>query len=155
MGDSNLSICQLCKEPVWNFICPDCIAKGINSFLPSHFSDSFRQFHSSFMSHFSDSGFSKNTCLSCKTESLAACPYCYTSEVHSWLENENAPMAEKFMSVFSFGFDNHTFQNSNTIPIKGDVKEEEFGVCDECGEYADELMFLEGEWICKGCGKTI
>ncbi len=30
-------------------------------------------------------------------------------------------------------------------------KEAEFGVCDECGEYTEELMLMEGAWICKKC----
>lgn len=28
---------------------------------------------------------------------------------------------------------------------------EEFGICDECGEYAEELRLLNGRWICIEC----
>jgi len=28
---------------------------------------------------------------------------------------------------------------------------EEFGVCDECGDYTDELALVEGAWICRAC----
>jgi len=28
---------------------------------------------------------------------------------------------------------------------------EEFGVCDECGDYTEELVLIEGNWLCRGC----
>jgi len=30
---------------------------------------------------------------------------------------------------------------------------EEFGVCDECGEYTEELMLIESNWVCKDCSR--
>lgn len=152
MGDANLSICQLCKEPVWNFICPDCIAHGIKDFLPSNFVVGFTKFHQSFLSHFRNGGLPMNTCLECKSKELTVCPYCYTHEVHSWLGKRNKSMATQFMNIFSFGFnDKPSHLPVGTEPISTDVSREDFGICDECGEYTEELVLLGGEWVCKGC----
>ena len=30
---------------------------------------------------------------------------------------------------------------------------DEFGVCDECGEYTRELVLIDSAWICKGCSR--
>ena len=29
--------------------------------------------------------------------------------------------------------------------------DEEFGICDECGEYSDSLGLVNGRWICVIC----
>ena len=28
---------------------------------------------------------------------------------------------------------------------------DEFGICDECGEYTEELVLIEGSWVCREC----
>lgn len=32
-----------------------------------------------------------------------------------------------------------------------DSNSEEFGMCDECGDYTTRLYYVEGEWQCKTC----
>lgn len=27
----------------------------------------------------------------------------------------------------------------------------DFGVCDGCNDYTEELILAEGEWLCRGC----
>jgi len=31
------------------------------------------------------------------------------------------------------------------------MPKDEFGVCDECGEYTEELILIEGSWLCREC----
>ncbi|MBI4021061.1 MAG: hypothetical protein HY369_02370 [Candidatus Aenigmarchaeota archaeon] len=26
-----------------------------------------------------------------------------------------------------------------------------FGICDECGEYAKDVSYEDGEWVCRDC----
>ena len=30
---------------------------------------------------------------------------------------------------------------------------EEYGVCDECGEYTEELVLMDGSWNCRACSQ--
>jgi hypothetical protein len=154
MGDNNLSVCQICKEPVWNFICPDCIAPAVKDFLPSSFDRKFEEFHSSFLFPFRNSELRIAKCLECRRPAeFTVCPYCYTNEIHAWLVKINQPLADRFIKIFSFGFDRCRLLPRE--PITGDVGGEEAGICDECGEYSESLVLLDGEWICRDCGITI
>ncbi len=41
---------------------------------------------------------------------------------------------------------------NSTMEIRsGEIMKDEFGVCDECGEYTEALVLIEGTWICKDC----
>lgn len=33
----------------------------------------------------------------------------------------------------------------------GMAEKDEFGVCDDCGDYTEELVLIEGNWICNNC----
>lgn len=150
MNDRDLSVCQLCSEPIWTFICADCIGNGIRNFLPSHFTKKFNTFHKDLLSHFSSMD-ATNKCLQCKNPSeFTVCPYCYTNEVHTWLEKKNRPLAEKFIKIFSFGLDYDPLQK---FVLEEDSTQEssDMGICDECGEYGEELVSVDGEWVCKNC----
>jgi formylmethanofuran dehydrogenase subunit E len=35
------------------------------------------------------------------------------------------------------------------------VKEKDTGLCDECGEYTDELRFLGSKWLCERCAEDV
>lgn len=35
------------------------------------------------------------------------------------------------------------------------AEKDEFGVCDECGEYTEELVLIDGSWVCKGCSRMV
>ena len=42
----------------------------------------------------------------------------------------------------------------NELPYPADLleaEEEEFGICDECGEYTKGLVNNSGEWLCQNC----
>jgi len=40
------------------------------------------------------------------------------------------------------------------VPAQDMVEERnnpDFGICDECGEYAKSLVLHDGEWVCESC----
>ena len=141
--------CNICKEPAWNFMCMNCVAKDVDKFLPRKLSPQFQQFHRNFYTHFDSPQLILNGqvyCVNCKsTQESPICQHCYTREVHTWLEERNLSVARQFLKMFSFGgLEEHTAADNPSSEV-------EFGICDECGEYADELENVDGEWMCTEC----
>jgi len=151
-----VSMCQICKEPIWNFFCADCLSEEVRKWLPREMDNSFEDFHRQFTGYFHsnlDTGF--NWCLKCKgLKEASICPYCYTNEVVYWLKSLDATVANRFAQFFPFDFDkigHRALLRTTNPPIESDVKSKQFGVCDACGEYSDELECVEGEWVCADC----
>ena len=145
--------CNICKEPAWNFMCMSCVGKDVREFLPQKLRKSYMGFHNSFSSHFDSAQLVLNGavyCMNCRsTRESPVCPNCYTSEVFAWLEEKDSRLAKKFMKMFSFG-------RAPSLPAEdGEQQDEEYGICDECGEYTDELIPTDGEWICKECSPQL
>ena len=159
MGDSHLSLCQICKEPIWNFLCTDCLADGVKSWLPDHFLDAFEKFHQTFSFHFrkSPSEGQAERCIHCKKErEFVMCVFCYSNEVHHWLLRINEQAAKQFADLFDFDFERFgrdEFVRPDQIrPItEMENPRVDFGICDECGEYADELHPVDGMMLCREC----
>lgn len=143
--------CNICKEPAWNFMCMDCVARDIKEFLPHKLVKGFQGFHKSFYSHFDSGQLVLNGgvyCMSCRsTRESPVCPHCYTSEVFHWLQERDHKAAQKFARIFSFG------GRGDALEGDGPFSGEEQGICDECGEYAEELTLADGEWICRECAE--
>jgi hypothetical protein len=152
-----VSVCQICKEPIWNFFCPDCLAGDINKWLPSNMAEKFLKFHKQFSGYFhSNLDTTFNWCLSCKgLKESAICPYCYTNEVIYWLRARNPDMATKFAQLFPFDFEkigHKSLLKTESLPVGEEASDKkQLGICDVCGEYSDELICAEGEWVCDGC----
>lgn len=153
-----VSVCQICKEPIWNFFCPDCLADDIKKWLPNKLSTGFLSFHKHFSGYFhSNLNSAFNWCLNCKTQKEASiCPYCYTNEVIYWLKNKDASLATKFAQLFPFDFEkigHKEFFRTQINPITdSEPSKKRFGICDACGEYSDDLTCPFGEWVCPECG---
>lgn len=152
-------ICQICKEPIHNFVCIDCLAGDIKKWLPEHIVSRFLRFNEMFLEYFHyPHDHEVNTHhLVCNARGKSSiCLYCYINEVFQWLNIQNKRVAMKFIKLFSFGFEKKGFRDitkANPQPITELTKEgEEFGICDECGEYSDELRHIDGKWVCKECG---
>jgi hypothetical protein len=148
-GKMEALACNICKEPAWNFRCMDCMAKDVKEFLPGGLAKKFQGFHKSFYSHFDSAHLVLNGavyCVSCRsTKESPICPNCYTNEVYTWLEEKSPRLARKFIKMFSFG-------GPAELPAEDESPaEEEFGICDECGEYTEELVLADGEWVCREC----
>ncbi len=148
-------VCQLCREPIWNFLCIDCLSKNIEQWLPKTFSGQFMKFHTSVKTHFHTMvADNYEPCLDCSTMSeTPICPYCYTHEVYHWMAALNTDMARNFSKVFFF----YPFEGSEHLKSeRGPIEEMHnkkfgFGMCDHCGEHSDSLEQSEGEWHCEVC----
>lgn len=154
-----MPICQICKEPIWNFFCLDCLAEDIKGWLPVNLKPEFKKFQNQFITYFGlnlDAGTS--FCLNCKDRKEASiCPYCYSNEVISWLKMQDKGLAKKFKQIFPFDFEKighkeffrvHGFVKPIT---RNEVIKRRFGICDKCGEYNNNLRYKTGEWICESC----
>ena len=151
-----VSVCQICKEPIWNFFCPDCLAQDIKKWLPSKLAEGFLKFHNQFSGYFHSSlDTTFNWCLSCKgLKEAAICPYCYTNEVIYWLRARNQGIANKFARLFPFDFEkigHKSIIKSESQPVASNGHKKQLGICDDCGEYSEELACINGEWICDSC----
>jgi len=141
--------CNICKEPAWNFMCMDCVSKDIKEFLPKDLKNPFQGFHKGFYSHFDSSLLVLNGsvyCVKCKsTKESPICPQCYANEAFNWIEDKNPSIAKRFSQIFSF-----SNPLDSSVENRKD-REEDMGICDECGEYTDELVLSDGEWVCREC----
>ena len=151
-----VSMCQICKEPIWNFFCPDCLSRNIKKWVPENIRSSFEGFHKQFTAYFEsnlDNAF--NWGLKCKgLREASICPFCYMNEVIYWLKSVNTRLANVFARLFPFDFDkigHKALLKTINPPIDSEIKSMQVGICDTCGEYSDELECEEGEWICSDC----
>ena len=130
-------------------MCMSCVGRDVTSFLPKPMIKRFEGFHQSFSEHFDSAQLVLNgevNCVNCRsTKESPVCPNCYTLEVHSWLRERDSGLASKFKRMFSF-------TGQSNISPEGDFSDEESGICDECGEYTENLTLVDGEWICGDCG---
>ncbi len=156
-------VCRICKDPVWSYICPDCLAKDIKKWLPNTLRARFSAFSKAFVEHFG-SGHGSNPriyCIKCRKKSPAnICPFCYVTEIHEWLiENGQAELAQTLAGMLPMdhgwkGQSEHSarFWKDSIYPItQTETREYDEGICEECGEFSDKLEQVNGEWICRSC----
>ena len=162
--DMNVFVCQICKEPVTNFICPNRLATSMKDWLPSKIVDGFIRFHNVFLKHFNSEycsfGNVRSHCESknvicTESDRARVCAFCYITEVYEWLNHKNSAVAEQFLQIFSLGYKKVRYKFENKI-VRQAITEsrtwkKDSGICDECGEYSDELNIENGEWVCKAC----
>lgn len=150
-------MCRLCKEPIWNFLCVDCIGSNITQWLPEPQINDFKGFHHMFSSTFSLYGDVKNHCLHCKNYlTVPVCPYCYTNEVYQWLSQKDASLAQAFVMVFNFDFEGSGYKEFTGLqgiqPLEGEKREgSDEGFCEECECYSPDLHEKENKWTCESC----
>lgn len=148
------TICQICREPIWNFLCISCLSDDIKKWLPKAYSQTFGKFHQVIENHFFTSPDNYEPCLNCGLLSEAPiCPHCYTHEVYHWIKKQNRNLARNFSKIFFFyKFEGSELFKSSVPPVSEltNAKESQ-GVCDTCGEYADNLMKKDPGWTCESC----
>jgi len=134
--------CAICHEDI-GALCLTCTSHDIKAFLPVKLRKPFGQFHASF-SRTVTNGNGSVYCATCRSSSGSPmCPNCYTTEIKSWIGERNKAVAAKFSRTFSF--------QSEPLPEKRSREEESGGICDECGEYTEELVSESGEVVCSEC----
>lgn len=148
-----VSMCKMCKEPLWSFICSDCIAADLRSFLPARIAKDFGSFYKAFYVGFNSSGdTSFDTCLHCHAEKESSvCTFCFVNEICSWMKLRDGKLRS-----FMFHFEHEKFSsslfNDRWIPISRFMCDQRLeGLCEACGEYWEELACSDGRWVCADC----
>lgn len=153
MDNAEPVICKICREPIQNFICVDCVASDIHEWLPHRTSRKFSGFHREFLHHF-QSWTDLELCVGCKgINSTTICLYCYTREFFHWLRKRNPPLARKSIQVFFPLYEIAGNQRINEhrhehLELNDTGYSEE--LCDSCGEWAI-LKEHNSEWRCEHC----
>ena len=154
------TICRICLEPIYNFICVDCFAEQIEKILPERLKFSFNKFHNSLKENFSTNE-NLELCLKCRQQKdVAICPYCYFKEVFLWVVERDENYAEKIAEIFNFNFEKTEFRKSikvknwEPIIISESNEEFDFNVCEICGE-PKELRKIDGKWVCETCAEEL
>ena len=146
----DMSICQICKEPIWGFICPDCLASDIKAWLPKKLSIAFSTFNKDFVKHFNHDffGATKLPCLNCNQPKIShICTFCYIQEVVEWLNGKNSDLAKRLMKMMSITGPSEGFHPVTEFKTEGTDE----GVCEFCGLFSNELVLKDGKWVCKEC----
>lgn len=153
-----MSLCKICKEPIWGFFCLDCLAGDIEKLIPSSVKEHFKSFHKGFTFHFNnfiEPGF--EACLGCRSQKEGiVCPYCYINEVMSWISDSYPNLAKKLSSKLALNFDakkfDGAFRNTRLVPvIQNRCTLTDTGICERCEGYGETLMCSNGMWVCEGC----
>lgn len=157
----DVPVCQICKDPIWSFICPDCLGKDIGKWLPEGLSEKFSDFHNFIVKSFSPRAYKPIfvPCIKCKRKTVATiCPFCYIAETSQWLKEINADLSARLVKLLPLAKDWEISETGGCVwkngfrPITEMMCEgTEFGICDECGEYSDELVLENKKWVCRDC----
>ncbi|MEM5883157.1 MAG: hypothetical protein QXQ77_02870 [Candidatus Aenigmatarchaeota archaeon] len=153
-------ICRICFEPIINFLCTDCLGETISRWLSienNNLLAEYQAFHFFLKNFFSSD--EQEFCVKCKRKTnTILCPYCYTNEVFWWIFSKNVKLAKKFTHLFNFDFLGTGFfvhektRNLSPIIINEDQENlDEIGICEACGQVAENLKKKNGTWLCESC----
>lgn len=153
-------ICRLCLEPIYNFICVNCLGKSVSRWLSkmsSSLLSGFQKFHNFLLNNFS-SDQNHEFCIKCKnTIDTVICPYCYVKEIFWWVFDEDTTLAKKFAKQFNYDFMGLGYlpnlKTRNLMPPAIVVKGErsDIGICESCGQVSYDLKEKNGSWLCESC----
>jgi hypothetical protein len=150
-----LAVCQICKYPVWSYICPDCLSREISGWLPRKLSGEFRTFNRSFLQHFSsvESNLTRVRCIRChKLKEATLCSFCYMTEAFHWLHERNRALAKTLFMALPLDSSIMASQDWKEIrPISYEEEERGEGICEECGEFSEQTSLVNGRWVCDSC----
>ena len=88
--------CMLCKEPITNPLCPDCLTQAVEQWLGTVAPDRAEALKNAIAHPDSDTG---AKCIRCNKH-FNLCTYCYSKEVFNWLRYGELQM--QFMHIFPF-----------------------------------------------------
>lgn len=153
-------ICKMCLEPIFNFICINCLRDGVQNWLgsikPSLLKE-FSAFHQQILNHFS-SNENQEKCMKCKkTIDTVLCPYCYEKEVFWLIFSKDVRLAKKFAKLFNFDFlgtgylPTVTTRNLEPIILVDKKRNSDMNICENCGQTSDDLKEENGAWLCETC----
>ncbi len=154
-------ICKLCFEPIFNLLCINCMSKSISSWLSSlnpKLSKEYKKFHKKILKKFSSEE-NVEKCIKCRENiDTALCPYCYANEVFWWLFYRDIKVAQRFVKLFNFDFfgagylpDDYKKRELKEVIITDKEEIAQEGICENCGEYSEDLKEKNGLWLCEVC----
>ena len=152
--EGEATVCQLCREPIWNFLCIDCLSKDIGKWLPQEYAEQFKEFHSTIKKYIHTTPDNFEPCLTCSLLNESPfCPHCYTHEVYHWIREVNFDLARNFSKIFFFyKFEGSEFLKSDAEPISQTINKRPLaGLCDSCLEYSEGLEEDNRGWVCEVC----
>ena len=88
--------CVLCKEPVTNPVCQDCLAEAIEQWLHEAAPEKIASLHEE--TEMIKSPYGVN-CIRCK-QAFEICTYCYTRHIFNWLHDGKLQL--EFLEFFNF-----------------------------------------------------
>ena len=153
-----VAVCQICKYPVWSYICPDCLSREIGKWLPRELSSEFREFNRSFLAHFTsiESNLTQTRCLHCHTmKETTLCSFCYVTEVFHWLHEKDRGLAKTLFMALPLDSSLKATSGmrsewSEIRPISYAENGSAERICEECGEYS-QTQESEGRRLCSVC----
>ena len=154
-------ICKLCLEPIFNYICFNCLENSVKKWLSGisqELLSKFEKFSQDLKNHFGSSA-EEEKCMICwKKAEMIACPYCYSKEVFDFLSLHDKNLAESFIRNFNFDFlkvghSSESILTKNLLPIIIVNKKEnsDINICENCGNQSDDLKEVNGSYICEVC----
>jgi hypothetical protein len=153
-------ICRLCLEPIYNFICINCLQKSVFQWLSKidqKLANEIQAFHSSLLDKFS-SDINHEFCVKCKnTVNTVICPYCYVKEIFWLIFDKNIKVSKSLAKLFDFDFLGTGYlpvtkvRNLNPVIITYKKPKSDFNICDSCGQISEDLKEVNGNWICETC----
>lgn len=155
-------VCKLCYEPIFNFICFDCLERDTERFLnlvSPELLNEFQTLQFSISTHFSFP-YSQEKCIKCNNQiSTPICPWCFINEVYFWLLEKDYLLAKFFSRMFNFDFLGTGYpgiipnmvRKFEPVIISERTERTDIGICDNCGQSVSELFEIEGNWVCESC----
>jgi len=145
------TICQLCREPIWNFLCTECLGNKVEQWIPKTLSHDFTEFHQGLQQYFHTTPDNYEPCLKCQLLSeKPICPHCYTTEVFQWMVRVDPATARNFGKIFFFyNFEGTETTSDAVMEVK--EKEGDIGICDNCGDNSSNVRETDWGWFCETC----
>jgi len=105
--------CLNCKEPIFNPLCPECIAKGFEQWI-SRYPDAKNKTLANIKEFLKrNQRFNNNSqkCVVCRRKSVYLCPYCFTEFLLTTLKKTQADkkIIGEFLFLFNFDFDHNGY----------------------------------------------
>jgi len=153
-------ICKLCLEPIFNFICIDCLGGTVKRWLTlvkPKLLKGFSKFHEQLFNYFS-SFENQERCMKCNNViDTVICPYCYEKEVFWWLFPKDVKLSNMFAKLFNFDFFGPGYlptiktRNLEPIVIVDKKNKSDLNICENCGQVSDNLKKENESWFCETC----
>lgn len=158
---SEVPICNICLEPIYHFICPDCLHDQVKHWLKdnaSYLIPQLEEVADDIRENLLRNSENRVQCILCKKEKTGfVCPFCFIREIYSTLKDFDKAVADKLSNLFNFDFQGTGFYSVNEDSknfkpvIDMEDKEIKTGICESCETLPEDLKPINGEFVCEDC----